>query len=87
MTSNTLGYKPLAESNPSNLIEVVRDTAAGSISANPPTQQTPQSSSSQPKQLPYQANHQVELLHLQAETEALLQQIQTAKQQRLASVH
>jgi RNase adaptor protein for sRNA GlmZ degradation len=33
--------------------------------------------------LPYQATHQVELLHLQAETEALLQQLQTLKQQRL----
>ncbi|NJR38475.1 MAG: hypothetical protein HC781_06065 [Leptolyngbyaceae cyanobacterium CSU_1_4] len=32
--------------------------------------------------LPYQANHQVELLHLQAETEVLLQEIQTVKQQR-----
>jgi hypothetical protein len=35
--------------------------------------------------LPYQASHQVELLHLQAETEALLQQLQTLKQQRLAT--
>lgn len=37
------------------------------------------------RKLPYQANHQVELLHLQAETEALLQEIQTAKQQRISS--
>ncbi len=36
-----------------------------------------------PKKLPYQATHQVELLHLQAETEALLQEIQTVKQQRV----
>jgi hypothetical protein len=36
-----------------------------------------------PRNLPYQATHQVELLHLQAETEALLQEIQTAKQQRV----
>lgn len=35
--------------------------------------------------LPYQTNHQVELLHLQAEIEALLQQLQALKQQRLAS--
>jgi hypothetical protein len=39
-----------------------------------------------PTKLPYQPTHQVELLHLQAETEALLQEIQTAKQQRLSSV-
>jgi hypothetical protein len=38
------------------------------------------------KPLPYQASHQVELLHLQAETEALLQEIQTAKLQRLNSL-
>jgi hypothetical protein len=38
--------------------------------------------SAKPKNLPYQANHQVELLHLQAETEALMQEIQTAKLQR-----
>lgn len=35
--------------------------------------------------LPYKANHQVELLHLQAETEALLQQLKTLKQQRLTA--
>jgi hypothetical protein len=35
--------------------------------------------------LPYQPTHQVELLHLQAETEALLQEIQTAKQQRISA--
>ncbi|MBW4515231.1 MAG: hypothetical protein KME11_08405 [Timaviella obliquedivisa GSE-PSE-MK23-08B] len=36
------------------------------------------------QKLPYQANHQVELLHLQAETEVLLQEIQTVKQQRVS---
>jgi hypothetical protein len=35
--------------------------------------------------LPYQVDHQVELLHLRAEVEALLQQLQTLKQQRLVS--
>jgi hypothetical protein len=44
----------------------------------------PDSSGSQtPYKLPYQATHQVELLHLQAEIEALLQQLKTLKQQRL----
>lgn len=37
------------------------------------------------KKLPYQVNHQVELLHLQAETEALLRQLQSLKQQRTES--
>lgn len=32
--------------------------------------------------LPYQANHQVELLHLQAEIEALFQHLETLKRQR-----
>ncbi len=35
------------------------------------------------RKLPYLATHQVELLHLQAETEALLQEIQTVQQQRV----
>ncbi len=38
-----------------------------------------------PKALPYQANHQVELLHLQAETEALLQHLKTLKQRNSAA--
>jgi hypothetical protein len=37
------------------------------------------------KKLPYQVNHQVELLNLQAETEALLQELQTLKQRRLVT--
>jgi hypothetical protein len=40
---------------------------------------------SQPKKLPYQANHQLELLHLQAELDALFQQLQSLKQQRQSS--
>jgi hypothetical protein len=34
----------------------------------------------------YQADQQVKYLHLQAEVESLLQQLQILKQQRLASV-
>jgi hypothetical protein len=41
--------------------------------------------SAKPSKLPYQASHQVELLHLQAELDALLQQLQSLKQQRLTS--
>ena len=37
--------------------------------------------------LPYQASHQVELLHLHAEIESLLQQVRTLKQQRLTDDH
>jgi hypothetical protein len=52
---------------------------SASTSANPAA---PPGSS---KGLPYQVNHQVELLNLQAETEALLQELQTIKQRRLVS--
>lgn len=38
-----------------------------------------------PSKLPYQDNHQVELLHLQAEIDALLQQLTSLKQQRLST--
>jgi len=41
----------------------------------------------EPSRLPYQESHRAELLHLQAETEALLQQLQTLQQQRLALDH
>jgi hypothetical protein len=36
----------------------------------------------QTHRLPYQASHQVELLHLQAEIEALFQQLKSLQQQR-----
>ncbi len=38
--------------------------------------------SSSARKLPYQATHQVELMHLEAETEALLQQLRALKQRR-----
>jgi hypothetical protein len=44
---------------------------------------SPLPASNQAAKLPYQATHQVELLHLHAEIEALLQQVRTLKQQRL----
>jgi Skp family chaperone for outer membrane proteins len=37
------------------------------------------------KKSPYQGEHQAKLRHLQAEIEALLQQLQALKQERLAS--
>jgi hypothetical protein len=41
----------------------------------------------EPSKLPYRDSHRAELLHLQAETEALLKQLQVLQQQRLASSH
>ena len=60
--------------------------------ANRSLSDSPQSESSQAEStggakfctLPYQASHQVELLHLHAEIESLLQQVRALKQQRLA---
>lgn len=37
------------------------------------------------KEVPYQAAQQVKFLHLEAEVESLLQQLQTLKQQRIAA--
>jgi hypothetical protein len=37
------------------------------------------------KKVPYQAAQQVKFLHLEAEVESLLQQLQTLKQQRIAA--
>jgi hypothetical protein len=37
------------------------------------------------KKFPYQAAQQVKFLHLEAEVESLLQQLQTLKQERIAS--
>lgn len=56
------------------------------IQANTPSNSS-QSASAKPAKLPYQANHQVELLHLQAEIEALLQELRSLQQQRLAATH
>ena len=43
-------------------------------------------SQKRPILLQYQANHQVELLHLQAETEVLLQHLRALKQRKTATV-
>lgn len=61
-------------------LESTGDFATASDSAAVPGSASPQAN-----QLPYQASHRTELLHLQAETEALLIQLQTIKQQRCTS--
>jgi hypothetical protein len=61
--------------------------STSAVSAPAPTSSSGDSSKAipleNPTNLPYQASLQVELLHLQAETEVLLQEIQTVKQQRV----
>ena len=69
MTSQTLmSNNPLTHPKSETLSPDQLSTAADPVQLN---------------KLPYQTNHKVELLHLQAETEALLQQLKTLKQQRL----
>ncbi len=49
------------------------------------TSTLPGSAASDLGKLPYQTTHQLELLHLRAEVEALIQHLQFQKQQRLVS--
>jgi len=49
------------------------------------TSTLPGSDASDLGKLPYQTTHQLELLHLRAEVEALIQHLQFQKQQRLVS--
>ena len=63
----------------------IANPSSNNPSAKSPTsdaQTTTQANQNKAGKLPYQANHQVELLHLQAETEALLQQLRALKQHR-----
>lgn len=55
--------------------QVVTETSTGAV-------QQPQANES--KQPPYQADQQVKFLHLEAEVDFLLQQMQSLKQQRMA---
>lgn len=70
-----------ATSNASIALPATNRTALSSSAAD-----SPHSVSAAPAQrLPYQANHQAELLCLQAEADALLQQLQVMKQEKLAA--
>jgi hypothetical protein len=73
----------------SNLSESQTIVRSSNVEARTASASTSSSSSSvavlESVKLPYQVDHQVELLHLRAEVEALLQQLQSLKQQRLVS--
>jgi hypothetical protein len=73
----------------SNLSESQTIVLSSNVEARTAIASTSSSSSSvavlEGVKLPYQVDHQVELLHLRAEVEALLQQLQSVKQQRLVS--
>jgi hypothetical protein len=79
LTSNSMLLSP---------VETAQDkrdnNSCSLLASNPQTAPSHSAPVAQAPKLPYQANHQVELLHLQAETEALLQQLKILKQQRSA---
>jgi hypothetical protein len=64
--------------------QTTAEQSSANSAADASNSSTNASSARKPAKLPYQASHQVELLHLQAETEALIQQLQTLKQQRVS---
>lgn len=72
--------------------ESTSSVSTNSVSANSVSTNSVKSAESnqpegtvKPSKLPYQDNHKVELLHLQAEIDALLQQLTNLKQQRLST--
>lgn len=83
MTSPALIQSPASASGASLAVESLSSDASQLSNAS----STMNSAVLEPvKTLPYQADHQVELLNLQAETEFLLQQLTMLKQQRLVTV-
>lgn len=54
------------------------------VVSNQPMSASTQLSSLHESKVPYQAAQKVKFLHLEAEIESLLQQLQTLKQQRIA---
>jgi hypothetical protein len=88
-TSQSLGSEPDSASNAeSSNTEPSSTESAASIKSGKSNQSnnssSGQASAGQTKPLPYKENHQVELLNLQAETEALLQQLHLLSHQRRA---
>jgi hypothetical protein len=57
-------------------------TISQAVTANPPVSSPSSISSMQPMKSPYQADQQVKFLHLQAEIESLLIQLQSLKQHK-----
>jgi hypothetical protein len=76
--SHSISDLPRVQPSPTE----VTVTEATVKSSNPSSAGSATPSSTAVK-LPYRATHQVELLHLHAEIEALLHQVQTQKHQRL----
>jgi len=71
---------------------VVAEDAVGTNAAEPTVEPSANSASNPSAcapvmKLPYQKTHQVELLNLQAETEALLQRLRVLKQQKSAEAN
>lgn len=83
MTSQTLMPSSISEL-PKNQAELsTQGSASVSTTANPAVKEPVCLAKS--VKLPYQESHKEELMHLQADIEALIQQLQSLKQQRRAS--
>ncbi len=74
-------------SNPSSASAIAESPSQTDAAPTQAIARTPSTSSSAMNKLPYQKPQQVELLNLHAEAEALLQQLQQLKQQRLISMN
>jgi hypothetical protein len=79
MTSRTLMPNFVSESPRVQAVPEQESTRSAQMAA---PDLTP---SAKVNKLPYQASHKAELIHLQEDIDALLRQLQTLKQQRLAS--
>jgi hypothetical protein len=82
MTSQTL--IPISASD-LQTSQIVNNQLTATMPEGDRTSTPPGSAVSDLGKLPYQTTHQLELLHLRAEVEALIQHLQFQKQQRLVS--
>ncbi|MBD2461611.1 hypothetical protein H6G89_11170 [Oscillatoria sp. FACHB-1407] len=80
MTSRSLQVSNAA------VVDRQSETEPQAVSSNSSKVDSARAASLGDVKLPYQVDHQVELLHLRAEAEALLQELQTLKQRRLVAV-
>ncbi len=82
MTSQTL--IPISASD-LQTSQIVGSPLTSTLPEGDRTSTLPGSAASDLGKLPYQTTHQLELLHLRAEVETLIQHLQFQKQQRLVS--
>lgn len=84
--------RPIAEPTPFKRVVPIADRLIAPSSCPLPTvppnvAPAPSQTSAVERRLPYQASHQAELLCLQAEVDALWQQLQAIRQERQSSIN